>query len=187
MTFRTVWWGELSSCYQSELVPEHHTSGKILLLASLQPGTICCRVLNQISCDREPQNPSKFRHKHASCQSNGSIPKGYFGSWAGLEKSSLPFIASLELCHSSVTKANVTAVLFEAALINSSPNIMMIKPTEVKISQPAARHQLEMPKREQVWLLTALLNGMWIANWAHISHLLHRISSHPFTPSSSEL
>lgn len=86
------------------------------------------------------------------------------------EEMPTPFISLLELCHSSVTKVNITAVLFEAALINSSPrDIMLITATEMKSSHPAARHQITRNVEKRAGLtLNALFNGVDMAN-SHFS------------------
>lgn len=93
----------------------------VLLLAPLQAGRIHCRVLNKVSCEGEPQSPPKCRCKHVSCQNRWLRLEGLVWLVSHAEEILSPFVALLELCHPSAAKANVTAVLFEAALINLSP------------------------------------------------------------------
>lgn len=115
---------------------------------------------------RESHKAHQNAGTNMSRQNQRLQPEGLIWLVSRAEEILSPFIASLELCHPSVTKANVTAVLFEAALINSSPwYIMMIKSIEAKSLQPAARHRLNRNVEKRAGLtLTTLLKGMEFAN-----------------------
>lgn len=79
------------------------------------------------------------------------------------------FISFPELCRPSVTKVNITAVLFEAARINSPPQDIIMITAEVKSSYPAARHQITRNGEKKEGLtLTSLFNDMEIEN-SHFS------------------
>lgn len=178
--------GGLFSCYQPELVPKQPADSKVLLLAPLQPCKIHCRVLNQVSWEHATK-PTTMQVQTSFM--SGSTAPSWELSLAHEQGWRNPLSFHCLPHHPTVTRANIIAVLFEAALINSCPwYIMMVKQIELKNSQAAARHQLTKNWEKTGDLtLTALLNVTEVANWAYISHLLHKTSFHPFPLSSAEL